>query len=227
MVIKNFTKTDIRNYNAFHDSSKYDPESLVIAHQCNCIATNAHGLAETLADKFPYCDIYSNRQPYIVGIPIGNLCHVDDRGKVGTIVTSSQSGQPTIASLLAQYQMGSLQRNYHSHNHQYLDQEYKDMKKMETYELRETWFRSCLQELKCWIISNNNNDDDDDEKQEVISSEKQFKKKKKKITTVALPKWIGCNLAGGNWDNYKKIIHDELEAFGNDHNINICIVSLT
>ena len=155
-------KTNILNYNIFHDSNKYDRESLVIAHQCNCISTKSHGLAKTLANAFPYCDIYSKRRSYIVGVPIGNLCRMEDRGKVGTIVISSQSKQPTIASLLAQYQMGQLAREYHKQNHEYLDQEYRDMKQMETYEKRETWFRSCLQELKRWIISKNNNNDDDD-----------------------------------------------------------------
>ena len=35
-----------------------------IAHQCNCQSNNAKGIAKTIFDKFPFSNIYSEREKY-------------------------------------------------------------------------------------------------------------------------------------------------------------------
>ena len=32
-----------------------------IAHQCNCVTVRAHGLAKTIADQYPWADVYGQR----------------------------------------------------------------------------------------------------------------------------------------------------------------------
>lgn len=40
-----------------------------IAHQCNCITKYAKGIAKTIFDKFPYSNIYTEREKYGATIP--------------------------------------------------------------------------------------------------------------------------------------------------------------
>lgn len=87
-----------------------------IAHQCNCVTTNARGLALTINTKYPWANIYKRRKNYITDKP-------------GQVIEVSKSGAPhTILCLLSQFHPGK-----HSNN------KYKD-----TYSNRKQWFQQCL-----------------------------------------------------------------------------------
>ncbi|XP_062580747.1 uncharacterized protein LOC134242661 [Saccostrea cucullata] len=109
----------------------FNSDTEVIVHQCNCLTVRAHGLSQSLAEKFPQANVYATRKP----IGTRNLAVEEDRGIPGTIrVFTSQT--PVVICLLAQWDYGRA-----SHR----------PKRISTYEdtpqNRENWFQTCLQEL--------------------------------------------------------------------------------
>ena len=65
-----------------------------IAHQCNCITNNGKGLSEALFKRYPYADVYRNRQ--IASRP-------------GTILLRRGNGaSPTIIAMFAQLKPGKV-----------------------------------------------------------------------------------------------------------------------
>ena len=63
-----------------------------LCHQCNCVTTNASGLAKAVFKKFPCADIYSDR------------VEPDEPGKI--IVCGDGKTERYIVNLLAQYYPG-------------------------------------------------------------------------------------------------------------------------
>lgn len=71
----------------------------------------------------------------------------------------------------------------------------------ETEETREAWFAECLKALEASIMSG----------------------KTWKPIHIYFPKLIGCGLAAGNWDHYRKMIFDWAET-SNYPNLSVSIV---
>ncbi|XP_062602392.1 uncharacterized protein LOC134264107 [Saccostrea cucullata] len=102
-----------------------------IVHQCNCLTVKAHGLSQSLAEKFPQANLYATRRP----LGTRNLAVEEDRGIPGTIkVFPSQT--PVVICLLAQWDYGKA-----SHRPKRIST-YQD-----TPQNREQWFQACLQEM--------------------------------------------------------------------------------
>ena len=70
----------------------------------------------------------------------------------------------------------------------------KPRSKYETGEMREKWFQEGLEKIKEWIVA--------------------YEKKKKPINKISFPYTIGCGLAGGNWDQYDRMIQEFTKAVG-------------
>lgn len=63
-----------------------DAEDDLICHQCNCVTTDAAGLAAAIFEKFPYADVYSSREKTDGSKNENNwLLRTDDRSVPGTI----------------------------------------------------------------------------------------------------------------------------------------------
>lgn len=121
-----------------------------IVQQCNCCTRSSRGLAKSIADKYPYSDIYARRNQN--DIPGGVLV--------------AEGPGPVIFNFMAQYEPG------------------KPKTSMDSYEIREKWFESCLLLMESVGIS------------------------KYQIRILAFPYGIGCGLAGGNWERYKNMIDE-------------------
>jgi O-acetyl-ADP-ribose deacetylase (regulator of RNase III) len=74
---------------------------------------------------------------------------------------------------------------------------YNSTIEQDNLELREKWFQTCLDKLKKYLVDN-------------------------KHKRVAFPYKIGCGLAGGDWDNYSKM----LDAFENGSPFEVVIYML-
>lgn len=71
------------------------------AHQCNCLTTSAHGLSAAVADRFPWADVYAERQ----SVGRRNLAAPADRPEPGTVAMRAR-GQQTVVAMFAQYDYG-------------------------------------------------------------------------------------------------------------------------
>ena len=101
-----------------------------IAHQCNCNTVKSHGLASSIATKFPWADVYSQRK----GIGKRNVAITPSTP--GTIEIISKDSQ-NIICLFAQWtpgKCGSFQRFY--------PDTYQDSSVN-----RQLWFKMCLDEI--------------------------------------------------------------------------------
>ena len=122
---------------------------------------------------------YPYADVYSKRIPIGNknLCKLESRGNPGNIEICRSEG------LLGPIIVGIYGQFSPSVPGKYYTNLGDD-----TYTLREKWFIEGLDKLFKFIIDNNN----------YINN--------KKIQKVGFPYKIGCGLAGGSWNNYKKFI---------------------
>ncbi len=96
-----------------------DSNSACIAHQCNCVTSNAKGFAYSIALKYPYADVYKKR--------IG-------ASKPGTIelCTHDDIKNPIIICMFAQYYPGKV----------------KNICEFDSASRRLTWFEECVQEIE-------------------------------------------------------------------------------
>ena len=164
----------------FHTQS-----TAVIVQINNCVARRAHynTLTWHLSQLLPYSDPYSARK----GV-YPNLANKDDRPELGTVELRRPPADfkeaPTFACFFSQYRMGNTDSQYYE-NAKYVDEEYLiKSKEKDTYSLRLLYFATCLHTLYSLLKEEEN----------------------KKFTKVVFPKYIGCGLAGGNWDHYEKLI---------------------
>jgi O-acetyl-ADP-ribose deacetylase (regulator of RNase III) len=137
-----------------------------IAHQCNCVTVRAHGLSKSIADRYPYADVYAKRKPIT-----STRNTAKDTSVPGTIEICSppsSSNDPHIICMFAQVTPGKT-----GAYSKYYQTNYSDTKKN-----RLAWFEQCLKEIE-----------------------------KLSINRVAMPYFIGCGLAGGNWDDYREILN--------------------
>lgn len=111
MVIVNEIKGDLLN-----SSSTY------IAQQCNCVTVKSLGLSKTIADRYPYANVYSQRTK---------------PSEPGTILIckSPVSESPNVICMFAQYCPGK--SGDYSHY-------YKTPPAPDTKENRQLWFQQCL-----------------------------------------------------------------------------------
>ena len=161
----------------------YTHSSNLIIQQNNCVSRNLHpySFSWNIARKFKYANPYSQR----LSGPYKNLCDIIYRPKLGTVqIIVPPMGQhgPSFACFYSQYRMGKPNTKYYitspktDSNYIFLST-YKD-----TYSHRLEYFKICLNNLLNILLTLPN------------------------ITSVIFPKYIGCGLAGGNWELYEKCI---------------------
>ena len=153
----------------------------VIVQQLNCLCVRGHGLSATISNKYPYANVYKNRKAE----GRKNLAILSDRPEPGTTVLS----KPLLDNISNHHNFPIVagifgQYDFGKMNYKFYRPQYKVP---ETKQLREDWFRSGLGLLNNWIINNNHNHNN-------------FK--------IGFPYKIGCGLAGGDWNNYLKMIDD-------------------
>lgn len=121
MVIVKIIKGDITESNC-----KY------LAHQCNCNTVKSHGLSKTIADKWPWADVYSKR------VSIGARNATIKPSIPGTIeLITNEDDKKTIICLFAQWAPGKC-----GDYARYYPKTYNDTK-----ENRLAWFKECLAKI--------------------------------------------------------------------------------
>lgn len=105
MKTENIFNTNIKHCIGNILDEVYSQNTTVIVQQLNCIAVLPHGLSKSLATKYPYSDVYSQRRR----INHLNRAIVNDRATPGTIQMCHPPNNcqlPIIANLYAQFYMG-------------------------------------------------------------------------------------------------------------------------
>lgn len=109
-----------------------------IVQQCNCLTVHAHGLSQSIADRFPHGNFYGRRR----GIGRRNLAMPEDRGVPGSMILlepMTPEDGPGIACLLGQWRPGALTSR--------VSWAYPDYEVPETRERRLLWFQQALASL--------------------------------------------------------------------------------
>ena len=154
-----------------------------IAQQCNCVTVHAHGLSESIFSKFPYANVYAQREkgkgnrttkPSIPGTVSVHCPPSIDTGIDGLVVRSSF---PTILNMMGQWAPGKALH----WKRQYPSDTYKDDSKE-----RLCFFEKCLAQLEAIVDENDH---------------------------VAIPFKIGCGLAGGKWELYETMLQNAKTKF--------------
>ena len=150
----------------------------IIIQQCNCLTVTSHGLSQSITDKYPEANIYSLRRR----IDNRNIAIPSDRGVPGTYVVTKINKTSTMTVQKNNMYVGALMGQWRpgkigSRYHNI----YPESDPPETSKQREIWFEQSLVDLEKYL--------------------KDFG-----ILAVAFPYMIGCGLAGGNWENYKRMI---------------------
>lgn len=102
-----------------------------LAHQCNCITVKSLGLAKTIADKWPWADVYSKR---VIGARKATI----NPSTPGTIdLITNEDENKTIICLFAQWAPGKC-----GDYSRYYPKTYNDTK-----ENRLSWFKECLAKI--------------------------------------------------------------------------------
>lgn len=169
MVIESEIKGDI-----------LDTELGYILHQTNCVTKSAQGLAKSIAERYPWADVYAQRACACADIP-GTVKFI--KGGINSslvslvsLLTSDDNKTKTIICAFAQFAPGKALVYSKQYPGFYVD----------SNEQRIKWFQQCLDQID----------------QRVPQSEK-----------VAVPFKIGCGLAGGDWNIYKKMLQDAKTVF--------------
>lgn len=104
-----------------------------ILQQCNCLTVSAHGLSQTLANKWKWSDAYSTRRK----VGRRNLAIEADRPDPGTIKKlSSPDKSKSVVCFFAQWAPGK-SHAFTSYPNWHID----------TNDNREKWFQDCLDAL--------------------------------------------------------------------------------
>ena len=78
-------------------------DDVAICHIVNAVGCKSYGLSASLAEKYPYADIYGGRQPLYTL----NRARVSSRDQVGTVRIFKKSKFPFIVCLVAHYAPGN------------------------------------------------------------------------------------------------------------------------
>lgn len=85
-----------------------DAPEQTILQQCNCLATRPHGLSKTIAEAYPWANVYGERKE-IPGIP--NVAIEKDRRVLGTLkIMSSPDDTKRVVCAFAQWKPGNAHR---------------------------------------------------------------------------------------------------------------------
>lgn len=106
-----------------------------IAQQCNCVTIRAHGLSQSIAQKYPYANVYNKR----ASIGQGSNC-AKKTAFPGTIDVCYPTDHcdPTIICMYAQYCPGKVG----------IYQKYYPKLYTDSVESRLQWFDECLTEIE-------------------------------------------------------------------------------
>ena len=149
----------------------------ILCHQINCCTTTSYGIAKSINDKYKYANRYINR----------NYTKIKDiPGEIYIETDLENNNNPIIVCLAGQYTPGCIGRKINL-NDNYI---------IETTELRELWFKKCLDKLYDYLSK--------------------FDNKK-----IGFPYNIGCGLAGGDWNNYYNMIIELTNKLPN-HKFYLC-----
>lgn len=124
MVIVSLTHGDLLN-----TQEKY------IAQQCNCVTIRAHGLSQSIAQKYPYANVYNKRSSIGQGKNVAKKISIP-----GTIDVChpTDHNDPTIICMYSQYCPGKIG----------IYQKYYPKDYIDTIENRLHWFEQCLTEIE-------------------------------------------------------------------------------
>ena len=165
-------------------ATRFNFTTALICQINNCTARKLHpnSFSWELAQQFNYADPYQHR----TSGPYPNLAAPACRPEPGSIeVLHPPTGTkgPSFACLYAQYKMGDWDSSYYL-NARNADPHYKYMAlRKDTYNHRLQYFKRSLSNLLYEIRSN-----------------------PEKYSVIIFPKYIGCGLAKGNWEDYEKLI---------------------
>lgn len=112
----------------FFDGDILDSPETYICHQCNCVTSEAAGLAKSLFGRYKYANSYIHR-----GSADKYDNHFDKPGTI-SIMHNEFPDQPNIVNMYAQYFPGRCHLK-------------KASDTFETYDKRLKWFEQCLNEL--------------------------------------------------------------------------------
>ena len=73
-----------------------------IVQQCNCLTVKPHGLSQSIAERYPWANLYATRR----SLGHRNLAIEADRGIPGTLQIMSNEMDPDVICLLAQWDYG-------------------------------------------------------------------------------------------------------------------------
>ena len=105
-----------------------------IAQQCNCITCNAHGLSQSIIDKWPHGDPYGTKRR-----DTRNKCIKEDRDKPGTI--RILKGKPNIICIFGQWGPGKAGGRWSDYYPLYRGRK-------ETAEDRLKWFKKGIRKIE-------------------------------------------------------------------------------
>ena len=201
----------------------------MIMQQNNCTATkiNKRSFAYSLFKNLQFSDPYRYRRstPHY-----NNLSIIKDRPIPGTIkLMHLDDNHPIVCCLFAQYRMGTPDCLYYK-NKRYTDDEYNNY--IDDSNARLNYFKECLEHVLELFNNDDNNDNDNNNSSSSNSNNNNNNNNNnnksiiKNINKIIFPKNIGCNLAGGNWQLYRK----EIKVFARklrkiNNSINIYIIS--
>ena len=167
-----------------HFLQHFNSPSTLIVQLNNCVSRklHPHSFIWDICMKFPYGDPYRRR----LSGPYPNLAGPEFRSTPGSFQllqppTDGHQG-PTFACLYGQYQMGKPDSRYYL-NTRKVDRHYRDMcLRYDTYNHRLKYFNQALDKLfhKLLFLPD--------------------------IEYVIIPKYLGCDTAGGQWDKYESLI---------------------
>jgi hypothetical protein len=103
--------------------------NIPIVQQCNCLTVKPHGLSQSIAERYPWANLYATRR----SLGHRNLAIEADRGIPGTLQIMSNGIDPDVICFLAQWDYGRGTRRIPIY--------------ADTPPQREKWFQECLQAL--------------------------------------------------------------------------------
>ena len=161
---------------------QYNSNSCLIVQINDCIATKAHPHTFNwhVAEQFPYANPYAER----VSGPYKNVCSLFHRPNLGTIKLfhDPEMKGPSVVCCFSQYRMCNT-TSYYYINCKHVDEDFiEKCLKRDEYEDRLHHFHRGLQELSDRMCFMDN------------------------VKVIAIPKYIGCGMAGGVWEDYEEII---------------------
>jgi hypothetical protein len=191
----------------------------IITQQNNCVATKSHGLSENIYKAFPFADIYAERGRLSRSLQSKKLKTGSDSERP-TKQRKINSGAFSSANAYTAMEEVSVKTNADTRGKtgtvifkqkdrivianmlaQFYTGKSDRFGTTDTSKQREQWFNECLHQLTTYI--------------------EQLHEKK---VSVAFPWLLGCGLAGGNWNNYLRMLMQFAENVPSTQVVLICFV---